>query len=120
MCEEAAWIELCFLAFVPNRFKVEGLCIKTLRRNSYAFDCVPDNLKTQKICNEAMRENPAAYFLVSDYFKTQEMRNDAADVNPWSLYDVPDYHKTQPRISNKHVLSGNVFNNLYRQRLCLQ
>ena len=48
MCEEAVWIESRSLAFVTNRFKTEGLCIKPVRRNPCALDCVPDNLKTQK------------------------------------------------------------------------
>ena len=33
MCEEAVWIEPRSLAFVTNRFKTEGLCIKPVRRN---------------------------------------------------------------------------------------
>ena len=33
MCEEAVWIEPRSLAFVPDCFKIDGLCIKAVRRN---------------------------------------------------------------------------------------
>ena len=46
--EEVVWIELHSLSLVPDCFKAEGLCIKTVRRDPYALDCVSDNLKTQK------------------------------------------------------------------------
>ena len=62
MCKEALWVESCYLAFVPNHFKTKDLCIKAVRRDPYALDCMPDNLKMQKICNKAMRGNLAAFF----------------------------------------------------------
>ena len=62
MFEEAVWIDPCILAFVLDRLKSKGLCIKKVKRNPYALNYVLDYLKTQKICNEAMRENTAAFF----------------------------------------------------------
>ena len=49
MCEEVVWIEPRSLAFVPDRLKTEGLCIKAVRRDPYALDYVSDNLKTQNM-----------------------------------------------------------------------
>ena len=80
MCEEAVWIEPRSLAFVPDRLKTEGLCIKAVRKNAYTLDCV--NLKTQKICNEAIHEKPATFFLVPDRFRKQELCEIAVEVDP--------------------------------------
>ena len=44
MCDEAVWIGPRSLAFVPDRFNTEGLCIKAIKRDPYAHDCVPNNL----------------------------------------------------------------------------
>ena len=45
MCEEAVWTKPSSLAFVPDRFKTEGLCIKAVRRDPYTLDCVPDRVE---------------------------------------------------------------------------
>ena len=83
------------LAFVPDRLKTEGFCIKAVRRNSHALGHVPDYLNTQKICNVTIRENPAAFFLLPDRFKTPELCEIAVGVDPWQLNDIPDYLKTK-------------------------
>ena len=44
MCDEAVCIGPRSLAFIPDRFKTEGLCVKAVKRDPYAHDCVPNNL----------------------------------------------------------------------------
>ena len=48
MCDKAVRIEPRSFSFIPNRFKLDGLCIKAARKNAYALDCMSDNLKMQK------------------------------------------------------------------------
>ena len=62
MCEEAVWTKPSSLAFVPDRFKTEGLCIRAARRDPYALDCVPDRMEDWCMSEDKKR----LWFLIPD------------------------------------------------------
>ena len=60
MCNEAVDIEPVSLAYVPDRFKTQEMCVDAVRRYTYTLYYVADHFKTQEICNEAMFNSPWA------------------------------------------------------------
>ena len=72
-----------------------NVCWNRTRQKLYLLKSVPDHYKTQDMCSKSMYITPAAFFLVPEYFKTQEMSIGAAVADPWQLHNVPNNFKTQ-------------------------
>ena len=59
-----------FLAFVHDRFKIEGIYNGVVRRESWDLKYVPNYLKDQGICEWVVHKNPRMLKYVPDHFKT--------------------------------------------------
>ena len=43
-----------FLAFIPDLFKTQEMCIETVKIDPFLLVCVSEHFKTQEMCNEAV------------------------------------------------------------------
>ena len=68
--DETVHIRPHFLAFVPDRFKIEGICNWVMRRESWDLKHVPNYLKDQGVCEWVVHKNPRMLKYATDYFKT--------------------------------------------------
>ena len=51
--DEAVDIGGCPLAYVPDHFKTQGMCIKAVEVDPCTLTLVPDQFKTQKMCKKS-------------------------------------------------------------------
>ena len=93
--DEAVYIGGCPLAYVPDHFKTQGMCIKTVAVDLWQFWNVPDHFKTKKMCERAVEDEPYTLKFVPDHLKTKKMCERAVKKDPYNLKFVPDHIKTQ-------------------------
>ena len=70
------------LAFVPDRFKTEGMCHEIMRTIPNEFHRIPDLFKTQEMCIKVVKKYAWQLYYVPDHFKTQEMCNEVVRIKP--------------------------------------
>ena len=58
MCERPVENEPETLEYIPDCFKIEGICKETFCRESYALGHISDHFKTQEMCEKAVEEDP--------------------------------------------------------------
>ena len=72
MCNEIMRMNPAVFSLVPDRFKIEEMCIKTLRVGTWqVLEDVLDCFKTRNVCEKAMRKSPSSLIDVPDWFVTQ-------------------------------------------------
>ena len=70
--DEAVDIGGCPLAYVPDHFKTQGMCIKAVEVDPWLLKYVPDHFKTQEMCDAVVTEDPWLFRYVPDWFVTQQ------------------------------------------------
>ena len=69
---------------VPDQYKMQEICIKTMKEDLYNLEYIPDKCKTKEMHNEAVEENPYRKE-IPDKHMTQEMYNNAVREDPFLL-----------------------------------
>ena len=62
---------------------------------AHALEFVPDCYKTQQTCNKTVYTSPSTIKLVPECYKTKVMHDKAVDTCTFALDPVPDQNKTQ-------------------------
>ena len=76
---------------IPDRFKTQKMCIKTVEVDSSFLQLVPDHFKMQEIRDKAVKEDSLSFQFVPDSFVTRE------GVDMWydDYYNEGDYWVTE-------------------------
>ena len=48
----------CSLALIPDEFKTQKICKKSVEHDPWSLKYIPDHLKTQDMCNKAVKNEP--------------------------------------------------------------
>ena len=83
------------LGYIPNHFKTQGMCERTVEENLWSLVYVPDQYKTQEMCEKAVKDEPYILKYVPDHFKTQKMCYKAVKNDPSFLQSIPDWFITK-------------------------
>ena len=83
------------LAYVPDGFKTQGICIKAVEEDPWRLLDVPNHFKTFEMCEKAVRRAPCTLDYVPDQYKTQEMCDDSMVVG---ICTQLVYYKTTNKI----------------------
>ena len=86
MCNEAVDIEPVSLAYVPDWFKMQEMCLDAV----------------QRMCNKAVGACPWQPEYVPNRFKTQAVCNEVMRRGPWNLRYIPDWFVTQHQVKSWH------------------
>ena len=57
---------------IPDRFKIQEMCIKAVEVDPWKLYYVPDHFKSQKMCDGLVSEDPFSLQYVPDWFVMQE------------------------------------------------
>ena len=123
MCKHAVKQLLFVIRYVPDLYKTQKVCGKTMLENdgtlvsapdcykkilkkknynkavyNYAHAFVPNFYKTQEICNKAANTSLSAIQFVPECYYTQEMCNKVVDTCPFEFNSIPDWYKTQKNV----------------------
>ena len=99
MCNKTVDKDLWMFKYVPDGFKTQEMCNKVVKHEVWMLDYVPDRLKTQGMCDDAVEELPRLMEYVPDHLKTQEMCKTALQHNP-SLWEyIPEKFADDPVIN---------------------
>ena len=60
---------------IPDCFKNQEMCIKTVKVDPWQLENVPDHFNTQKLCDDAVSEDPYSLEYIPDWFVMQEQVN---------------------------------------------
>ena len=77
------------------------MCNEIMGTTPDAFHRIPDHFKTQEMCIKTVEVDPWQLEHVTDHFKTQEICNKAVRMDP-QLLNVPDWFVTQQQIKSRH------------------
>ena len=74
MCGEAVSNNPAVFFLVPECFKTQDMCFKTLEVDPQSLYNIPDNLKTQEqeLYDKAIKDDPSSLQFVPDWFVTEE------------------------------------------------
>ena len=88
-CNGAVHVEPILLAYVPDRFKTQGMYSEAVRNKLF----LPNLFKTMEICNKIMHTMPKAFHHIPDRFKIQEICDKAFEEDPSSFCDTTSTKK---------------------------
>ena len=87
MCGEAVSNNPAAFFLVPDRFKTQDMCIKTLEVDPWSLYDIPDNLKRQEMYDKAIKDDPSSLQFVPDSFVTEEQIDVWFDDDYWQHDD---------------------------------
>ena len=60
---------------IPDCFKTQELCIKTVEADPSNLGNVPDYFQTQEMCDKVLEEEPSSLIYVTNWFVKQQQVN---------------------------------------------
>ena len=101
MCDKAVDTHPFTITFVPECYKTQEMCYKTIHRCFFVFDSFPDHYKTQEICDIFVSLYPFLIVYFPDKYKTQRMCDEAVD-SLTVLKLIPNWFATSKMIKKFH------------------
>ena len=71
------------MCYVPDYFRTQEMCERTVEKGSWSLVHVSDQYKTREMCNKAVKKNPWLLEYVPNNFKKTKMK--AVKKNPHRL-----------------------------------
>ena len=78
------------IKFVPECYKIQKICDKTVHTCPFVFEFVPDQYKIQDMCVKVVSKKPFMLRNCLDRYKTREMCDEAVNACLSALKFVPD------------------------------
>ena len=85
------------IRYVPNQYKIQQICDKTILENGWKL-IFPDSYKNQKMCNKAVDNYPHALEFVPECFMAQEIWDKAVNTHSSTIEFIPECYKTQKKV----------------------
>ena len=75
MCNEIMRTIPNAFQLIPDQFKTQEMCSKTVEEDPWLLRCVPDHFKAKEMCDQAVKEDSSSLQFVPDWFVTREQIN---------------------------------------------
>ena len=88
MCKHVAKKLPYPLRFVPDQYKTQQMCDRTILENGVILKSVPDCYKNQDVCYKAVDNYPHALELFPECFMTQKICDKAVNTYPSTIVNL--------------------------------